>query len=96
MDVAVFSGVLGVTFLGRFLTPVFYVLLRNGENRLKKGLMLIYSGFRGMTFEALSDNLATAKTQRLPVVEPPALPGDKTEARRRKSAARFRSATSFC
>jgi hypothetical protein len=40
-------------------------------------LTRIYSGFRGMTFEALSDNLATAKTQRLPVVEPPALPGIK-------------------
>jgi hypothetical protein len=32
-----------------------------------------------MTFEALSDDLATAKTLRLAVVEQSALPGDKTE-----------------
>jgi hypothetical protein len=30
--VAVFSGMLGVTFFGLFLTPVFYVLLRGAEN----------------------------------------------------------------
>ncbi len=29
MGIAVFSGMLGVTFFGLFLTPVFYVLLRN-------------------------------------------------------------------
>jgi multidrug efflux pump len=29
MGVAVFSGMLGVTFFGLFLTPVFYVLLRS-------------------------------------------------------------------
>ena len=29
MGVAVFSGMLGVTFFGLFLTPVFYVGLRN-------------------------------------------------------------------
>lgn len=29
MGVAVFSGMLGVTFFGLFLTPVFYVLMRN-------------------------------------------------------------------
>jgi len=28
MGVAVFAGMLGVTFFGLFLTPVFYVLLR--------------------------------------------------------------------
>ena len=28
MGIAVFSGMLGVTFFGLFLTPVFYVLLR--------------------------------------------------------------------
>jgi multidrug efflux pump subunit AcrB len=28
MGVAVFSGMLGVTFLGLFLTPVFYVVIR--------------------------------------------------------------------
>jgi multidrug efflux pump len=34
MGVAVFSGMLGVTFFGLFLTPVFYVLLRSLEKRL--------------------------------------------------------------
>jgi multidrug efflux pump subunit AcrB len=33
MGVAVFSGMLGVTFFGLFLTPVFYVLLRGVEKR---------------------------------------------------------------
>jgi hypothetical protein len=64
--------------------------------RLFTMLTRIYSGFRGMTFEALSDNLATAKTQRLPVVEPPALPGIKRksedERARQDFAARHRSA----
>ncbi|HWK47609.1 MAG TPA: multidrug efflux RND transporter permease subunit [Stellaceae bacterium] len=35
MGVAVFSGMLGVTFFGLFLTPVFYVLLRSVEKRVK-------------------------------------------------------------
>jgi len=35
MGVAVFSGMLGVTFFGLFLTPVFYVLLRKLEQRVK-------------------------------------------------------------
>jgi hydrophobe/amphiphile efflux-1 (HAE1) family protein len=34
MGVAVFSGMLGVTFFGLFLTPVFYVLLRSLEKRV--------------------------------------------------------------
>ncbi len=34
MGVAVFFGMLGVTFFGLFLTPVFYVLLRALEKRL--------------------------------------------------------------
>ena len=33
MGVAVFSGMLGVTFFGLFLTPVFYVLLRKASGR---------------------------------------------------------------
>jgi multidrug efflux pump len=33
MGVAVFSGMLGVTFFGLFLTPVFYVLMRTLEKR---------------------------------------------------------------
>ena len=36
MGVAVFSGMLGVTFFGLFLTPVFYVLLRGVEKRVTK------------------------------------------------------------
>jgi multidrug efflux pump len=33
MGVAVFSGMLGVTFFGLFLTPVFYVLLRKASGK---------------------------------------------------------------
>jgi hydrophobe/amphiphile efflux-1 (HAE1) family protein len=36
MGVAVFFGMLGVTFFGLFLTPVFYVLLRGMEKRLEQ------------------------------------------------------------
>ena len=36
IGIAVFSGMLGVTFFGIFLTPVFYVLLRTLENKLSK------------------------------------------------------------
>ncbi len=35
MGVAVFSGMLGVTFFGLFLTPVFYVLLRGVEKKFR-------------------------------------------------------------
>jgi multidrug efflux pump len=34
--VAVFAGMLGVTFFGLFLTPVFYVLLRTLAARFSK------------------------------------------------------------
>jgi len=37
MGVAVFSGMLGVTFFGLFLTPVFYLLLR-GRMRARREL----------------------------------------------------------
>jgi multidrug efflux pump len=36
MGVAVFAGMLGVTFFGLFLTPVFYVLLRTIATRMGK------------------------------------------------------------
>jgi multidrug efflux pump len=36
MGVAVFGGMLGVTFFGLFLTPVFYVLLRTFAKRMEK------------------------------------------------------------
>ncbi|SFU52216.1 efflux RND transporter permease subunit [Pseudoduganella namucuonensis] len=36
MGVAVFAGMLGVTFFGLFLTPVFYVLLRTLAQRIEK------------------------------------------------------------
>ncbi len=35
MGIAVFSGMLGVTFFGIFLTPVFYVILRTMEKKFK-------------------------------------------------------------
>src|SRR5690606_23272881 len=35
IGVAVFSGMLGVTLFGIFLTPVFYVLLRQIEAKMK-------------------------------------------------------------
>jgi multidrug efflux pump len=34
MGIAVFFGMLGVTFFGLFLTPVFYVLMRALEKRV--------------------------------------------------------------
>jgi multidrug efflux pump len=37
MGVAVFAGMLGVTFFGLFLTPVFYVLLRGVEKGVSRG-----------------------------------------------------------
>jgi len=33
LGTAVFSGMLGVTLFGLFVTPVFYVLLQRGERR---------------------------------------------------------------
>jgi len=33
IGVAVFSGMLGVTFFGLFFTPVFYVIMRKIEGR---------------------------------------------------------------
>ena len=36
MGIAVFSGMLGVTLFGIFLTPVFYVLLRSRRSRRLK------------------------------------------------------------
>ena len=36
MGIAVFAGMLGVTFFGLFLTPVFYVVLRKWETRSPK------------------------------------------------------------
>ena len=36
MGVAVFFGMIGVTFFGLFLTPVFYVLVRILEKRITK------------------------------------------------------------
>jgi multidrug efflux pump len=36
MGVAVFAGMLGVTFFGLFLTPLFYVLLRTVAKRFDR------------------------------------------------------------
>jgi multidrug efflux pump len=37
MGVAVFSGMIGVTFFGLFLTPVFYVMIRGLASRMSGG-----------------------------------------------------------
>ena len=59
MGVAVFGGMLGVTFFGLFLTPVFYVLLRTFakklDNKSEKGATAIAP--------AKPDGLATAKLE---------------------------------
>jgi len=39
MGIAVFFGMLGVTFFGLFLTPVFYVLLRSGGRKLHSAVV---------------------------------------------------------
>ena len=36
LGVTVFSGMLGVTFFGLFLTPVFYVTIRHLTQRLRR------------------------------------------------------------
>jgi multidrug efflux pump len=36
MGITVFSGMLGVTFFGLFLTPIFYVLVRTLEKRVTR------------------------------------------------------------
>jgi multidrug efflux pump len=41
MGVAVFSGMLGVTLFGLFLTPVFYVVLRMLEKRIVGRALLL-------------------------------------------------------
>jgi multidrug efflux pump len=44
MGVAVFAGMLGVTFFGLFLTPVFYVLLRTLAKRFEKKPHVVANG----------------------------------------------------
>jgi multidrug efflux pump len=44
MGVAVFAGMLGVTFFGLFLTPVFYVLLRTLAKRFEKKPHVVPAG----------------------------------------------------
>ena len=36
MGIAVFAGMLGVTFFGLFLTPVFYVVIRRISSRFER------------------------------------------------------------
>jgi multidrug efflux pump len=48
MGVAVFSGMLGVTFFGLFLTPMFYVLLRSFAKRFEKPAPAIASKPEGV------------------------------------------------
>jgi multidrug efflux pump len=42
MGIAVFSGMLGVTFFGLFFTPMFYVLLRKLEGKRKYHQQLVH------------------------------------------------------
>jgi multidrug efflux pump len=44
MGIAVFAGMLGVTFFGLFLTPVFYVILRKWETRNEHAVPLSLKG----------------------------------------------------
>ena len=37
MGIAVFSGMLGVTFFGLFLTPVFYVVIQSAGGAARRG-----------------------------------------------------------
>jgi multidrug efflux pump len=59
MGVAVFFGMLGVTFFGLFLTPVFYVLLRaaTGMKPLKQ------HGGRPTVVPEMSSALASLETE---------------------------------
>jgi gold/copper resistance efflux pump len=41
MGIAVFSGMLGVTLFGLFLTPVFYVVVEGLAERLTRGRALV-------------------------------------------------------
>jgi multidrug efflux pump len=52
MGVAVFFGMLGVTFFGLFLTPVFYVLLRSLS--IRKPLKSRHREAKGLVKEAHS------------------------------------------
>src|SRR5262249_22379378 len=54
MGVAVFSGMLGVTFFGLFLTPLFYVVVRTLEKRIT-GRELTVDHNRGFPGRALVD-----------------------------------------
>lgn len=47
MGVAVFSGMIGVTMFGLFLTPVFYVLLRAVEERIHPNKHIHHQDHRG-------------------------------------------------
>ena len=58
MGVAVFSGMLGVTFFGLFLTPVFYVLLRTLEQRLKGQARIAASREPALPADAVSRDLS--------------------------------------
>ncbi|MEC4681545.1 MAG: multidrug efflux RND transporter permease subunit [Nitrospirota bacterium] len=52
MGIAVFAGMLGVTFFGLFLTPVFYVVLRKLETRIRRTKIRS----EGLSHDALPNN----------------------------------------
>jgi len=49
LGTAVFSGMLGVTFFGIFLTPVFYVVIRRLTERRKKEVVILSAPPAGKT-----------------------------------------------
>ena len=59
MGVAVFSGMLGVTFFGLLLTPVFYVLIRNFVERgeARKAAKALEAGGATMSLKAFLPSL---------------------------------------
>jgi multidrug efflux pump len=79
MGVAVFFGMLGVTFFGLILTPVFYVVLRTIEKKVTRQTV-----FRDLTHRPTVDPMSVHdETVLAPghlVVPPPAPPKPKTPA----------------
>jgi HAE1 family hydrophobic/amphiphilic exporter-1 len=55
LGTAVFSGMIGVTIFGLFLTPVFYVAIRQLTQRMRRGRMSDREGIPGGAVEAVPD-----------------------------------------
>ncbi|MPZ37426.1 MAG: multidrug efflux RND transporter permease subunit [Rhizobiales bacterium] len=76
MGVAVFAGMIGVTLFGIFLTPVFYVLLRQmtGNRPLKQHGEAAQHGSTVLAPETGSDPAPTPKPAPKPAPKPTAMP----------------------